>query len=231
MLNSRRTATVLSVIVGLLVVASVIGDALVLTAAEPGELLLKVVRMFDLDEENNIPSYFSTVIILIAAALLGIIGVLESRREGSQVHHWRLLALIFLALSFDEFASLHEILIEPVRDRTGGVRVFYFGWVVPGLVFVAVVGAYFLPFVARLEPNSRRRFVIAGTIYVVGVLGVELVEGYIASGSGEQNWSYITALTVQEAMEMMGMILFIAALIQHLATMTPRLDVELTDRA
>ena len=49
----------------------------------------------------------------------------------------------------------------------------------------------------------------------------------IASSSGEDNYPYITALTIQEALEMLGVILFIHALLDHLQSFATTVDVEL----
>lgn len=101
---------------------------------------------------------------------------------------WLALAAVVAVLSFDEYASLHETFSGPFRDTFGGPRAFYFGWVVPGTVFVAAVAALSLPFLATLGHRTRRLFVLAGAIYVTGALGLEFIEGVVASEIGEENW-------------------------------------------
>ena len=226
-LSGRRTAATLSLVTAALVATSVVGDVVTLESGGPSEAVAKVVRMFDLDEENNVPAYFSTVLLLVASALLAVVALVVGRQGGHHRRYWWLLALVFLGLSFDEYASLHEVLIEPVRDRVGDRPYLYFGWVVPGAAFVVVAGLFFLRFLLGLERVTRNRFVVAGVVYVGGVLGVELIEGAIASDRGEQNYPYIAALTVQEAMEMLGIIVFIWALLDHLRRLTGSVDVQL----
>ncbi|MDV2991298.1 MAG: hypothetical protein N4J56_000952 [Chroococcidiopsis sp. SAG 2025] len=88
------------------------------------------------------------------------------------------LSVIFLFLAIDEFASLHEKLIEPIHSKlnTSG---FYFAWVIPGAAFTFVCLLIFTRFLGHLPTQTRRLFLLAGSLYVGGTLGMEMIGGTI----------------------------------------------------
>ncbi len=89
---------------------------------------------FYVDLEANVPTYFNVIILFISALLLGCIAAWKFSVKDKFRIHWAGLALIFLYLSMDEAAALHERLIKPMRsivnfEGYGGL--FYFAWVIP----------------------------------------------------------------------------------------------------
>ena len=76
--------------------------------------------------------------------------------------------------SLDEFISIHEWASQ--WFDLGGV--LYFSWVIPAAVLVALLGLAYLPFLAHMQPQVRKRFLLAATVYVGGALGMELPLGY-----------------------------------------------------
>lgn len=179
----------------------------------------------DFDWENNLPSYFSTLLLVIAAALLGLIYRHAAATDGKERRRWGLLALIFLAMSIDEASSMHELLIDPLRETLGLSGIFYFAWVVVAIPVVAALGLYFLPFLFRLPSATRTRFILAGALYVGGALGLEFFGGYSyeASDRGPSLVYDLTAHT-EELLEMIGLIVFIDALLDYLARHVGRIE-------
>ena len=68
-------------------------------------------------------------------------------------------------MSLDEAIEIHEHLGGLVEGR----GLLFFSWVIPAFVVVGALGLAFSRFLARLEPIDRRRFVLAGALYVGGV--------------------------------------------------------------
>jgi hypothetical protein len=95
-------------------------------AASAGSLLLGhdhlygLVPLLDLNGEHNLPSWYSSTALLISAALLG--GVGAATGETGVARGWRALGALFLCLSLDEAAGIHELTNKPAdRDcRAGG---------------------------------------------------------------------------------------------------------------
>jgi hypothetical protein len=129
----------------------------------------RVVLLFSLSYEGNVPTWYASSLLLLCSAALAAI----ARREQAPRPWWALCA-IFAYLSLDEAVEIHEYLAYVVV----GEGVLHFSWVIPAAVIVAVVGALFVPFLRALPVASRRRFVVAGVIYVGGALGMELPLGY-----------------------------------------------------
>jgi hypothetical protein len=172
-----------------------------------------LVPMFDLDVERNIPSFFSTGLILLCA---GMMAALAYREPRSNRPGWQGLSLIFVVLSADELVSLHERLIEPVRATLHTSGVLYFAWVVPYGVAAILIGLLYLRFLFRLPRLTRNRMIVAGCVYVGGAVGLELVGGaYLEILHDQHNLPYELLTTVEESLEMAGMILLLRALLKH----------------
>jgi hypothetical protein len=182
---------------------------------------VRFMPLISLDGEHNLPSLFSTILLLSASALLTLVALLEKERKAQDRWKWGILATGFLLMGLDETLSLHEKMIEPLRNLLGGqhhhLGILYFAWVIPGIALVAGLGVYFLPFLFRLPRRTAIAFVISGAIYVGGALGVELVEGWWREGHGHRNLTYHLLVSLDEGMEMVGAIAFIHALMNHMA--------------
>jgi hypothetical protein len=184
------------------------------------DYLYGLTPLFDLDAEGNLPTLFSTVLLLACAALLAIVATEAGRRRDVDAWRWRVLAAGFVFLAVDEFAKLHELLDAPVHGLLGEEVAhgwLLYAWVVPYAVVVALLAGWFLPFLARLPARARRRFCIAGAVYVGAALGIEFLEGAQAEALGEDSLGYAVLTTVQEILEMAGLLLFLDALLHHVA--------------
>ena len=58
---------------------------------------------------------------------------------------------------------------------------------------------------------------MAATLFIGGAIGVELVGGRHVELHGRQNWTYSMIVTVEESLEMAGLIVFIWALLDYCA--------------
>lgn len=177
-------------------------------------------RFFHLNFEGNLPAYFSSSLLLLAAMLLGVVTALEKNRASPQVFRWGVLCAGFLFMAMDEAVSLHEKLIWPVRGLIGSrdLGFFYFSWVIPGIVLVSVLGLYFLRFLLHLPRRTRLQFLLAGTLYVSGALGLELIAGRHVEIHGMDNLTNSLLMAAEESLEMAGVIVFIKGLLEYLAT-------------
>jgi hypothetical protein len=214
-------ARVLGAVVLLLVVASLAGQ--VAAHLTDRVRVLGLVRLFYVDAERNAPTAFSTGLLLLAAALLGLISRLEARPVGSSAAHWAALSLGFLVMAADEAFEFHEGWVKPVRRLIGEdtLGVLFFAWVVPGAVLVLVVAMFFWSFVWRLPAPTRLGFLTAAALFLGGAVGMELIGGRFAELHGGDNATYVVIVTVEETLEMAGVIVFIRALLAYLADHHP----------
>lgn len=216
-LNPSSIARVLGAVTFLLVLVSTGGQ---LTAYWTGHSdVYGLVHLFNVNAEQNIPTFFSTFLLLFAALLLAVITLLERNRRASHVSYWAILSFGFLLMAVDEFVCLHERLVDPMRKLLGGgyLGVFYFAWVIPGIALVFLLALFFLRFLLRLPVKARLTFLLAGTIYIGGAIGFELIGGCYVESHGRQNLTYLVMTTVEESLEMAGVAIFIWALLAYIA--------------
>lgn len=175
-----------------------------------------LVRLFNVDGEANIPAVYSTATLLFCAILLAIIAHAKKVVGNRFSRHWKALSIIFVFLSLDELVSLHEELINPMRSLFHTSGFLYFAWVIPGGIFVIICLLTFMQFLAALPKTTRRLFFLAGGIFIAGTLGVEMVGAYYSNLYGQENFVYAIVSTVEELFEMLGVIVFISALMSYI---------------
>lgn len=177
-----------------------------------------LIPIFDINREQNIPSLYSWSALLFSAMLLAVIAQVKKIVGDRYVTHWRALAIIFVFLSLDEAMSLHEKFVEPLRDRfnTGGI--FYYAWVIPASILVVVFCLTFSRFLLALPAKTKRLFLIAGTVYVAGALGLEMVAGVYDNIYGMDNIVIAALTSIEEFMEMSAIAIFIYALLTYMDT-------------
>ncbi|MES2498949.1 MAG: hypothetical protein V4570_00320 [Pseudomonadota bacterium] len=180
--------------------------------------MLGLISLFNLDQENNFPSFFSMLLLLFASLLLVIICTFEKQRANIFFKHWAILALGFLYMAMDEITSLHEGLIAPIRQLFGKnlPNFFHWAWVIPGILVVILVALYFYKFLLHLPKPSAKKFLFAAFIYLSGAIGMELINGYYYSFHLNFDFIYVTLTTIEESLEMAGLVVFIFGLLDYI---------------
>ena len=179
-----------------------------------GELFAE---LFNVNGEYNIPSLYSGYALLFCSILLAIIAYAKKVAGERYVRHWGALSIIFVYISLDEVISLHEKMSDPLRSSFSAHGVLYYPWVIVGCIFVLVFVLAFLKLLADLPAKTRRLFVIAGTVFVIGALGMEMIEGFYADLHGEFNIVFTILTTIEEFLEMLGVAVFIYALLSYIS--------------
>jgi len=187
----------------------------------------EAVLLLSLSEEGNLPTWLAASLLLSCAAALGWVAAGERRAGGGLRWHWLALALLFTYMSVDEAVGIHERLNDVVDlgGTAGGALTF--SWIVPASLFVLVIAAAFLPLVRRLPAATRRRFLIAGAVYVGGALVMEVPLGVYLEARGSDTLGYVVIDWVEETLELTGAALFLLAVLRHAAAHHPAL--RLTD--
>ncbi|WP_298998260.1 hypothetical protein ACOKFD_01540 [Flagellimonas sp. S174] len=141
--------------------------------------------------------------------------------------YWLGLAVIFLFLSLDEMISIHESLIHVTRKKFDLSGLFYFSWVLPYGILLIVISFVFFRFLINLPKKTLKLFVVSAIIYVGGALGVELFEGKYFEEHGE-NLIFAIFYTIEESMEMLGISIFIWALLDYIAQNVGKVSIKLS---
>ncbi|MFA5260315.1 MAG: hypothetical protein WC450_03710 [Candidatus Omnitrophota bacterium] len=216
-LNPFSIARGLGTAAFLLVLASMGGE---LTTFLTGhDSVYGLIPLFCLNAEHNIPTFFSALLLLFAAQLLSVITMLEKKRMAAHVSRWAILSCGFLFMAADELFCFHENMGDPISQLSGnGHRgVFYFAWVIPGIVVVLGLSLFFLRFLLNLPVKSRITFLMAAALYFGGCIGCELIGGNYADLHGQKNLIFGMMTTVEESLEMAGVIIFIWGLLVYIA--------------
>ena len=226
--DRRSIALGLSIAAAFLIVASLGGQLIKYVGGH--DTVYGLVTLFNVDEEGNAPAWFSSSMLLVSAFLLALIGKLARSSASPDARYWTLLATVFLFMAVDEAAELHEMLARPTREILGfqPSGLLFFSWVIPGMAIAAAVGLYFIRFLLRLPPETRRLFITAAALYLGGALGIELIGSNYHHIHGGENLTYSLIATVEEAMEMAGVIVFIHAMLRYIEENHGELRIRLT---
>ena len=175
-----------------------------------------IIDRLDMNGEANVPAWYAAALLVLSAVATAAIGFhAKARGAARAAGYWLGLAAMLAFLSLDEATQLHEKLIPPLRRLLGGRGVLFYPWVVPAAALVALVALVYRPLLGTLPPSTRRALLVAGAVYVSGALGMELVSGWHASRSGEQNLTYAMLVAVEEFAELSGLTLLLLALLRH----------------
>jgi spermidine synthase len=230
-INAQKVARILTMIALCLALVS-IGATYIeeLVGAENADpALLNLLWTFGVDQEESIPTWFSASILLGCAGLLSVIAMAKRADQDRYARHWMGLAIIFLYLSMDEGAALHELTTGPLRDLFGATGVIFFAWVIVGVPLALIFVLVYLRFLFHLPTNIRNLFVLAGMMYVGGAVVIEGINSnlwYLNNGS---TLFYSAITSVEEFFEMTGVIVFIYTLLSYIKH--TQVDVDFSGRS
>lgn len=201
----------------LLLVASTAGQVARHVFGHPG--LMGVVPLFYVDQEGNIPTFFSASLLLYASLLLALISRLEKKSNNSRWRQWTILAFALLYMAIDEASEIHELLQTPAKwliGRQNAKGVLTYAWVLFGITFILAFVLSYLKFFFSLPSRTRKQFFAAAAVFLSGGLGMELVESYYVGTYGRETFGQSIIVTVEEGLEMAGVIILINALLTYI---------------
>jgi len=200
-----------------------------------GSKKIEVLRLFYFDSENTIPTWYSSFGLLLCAILLAIIAFAKKQQGATYALHWGGLAGLFLLMSIDEVAQIHDkagttlgsALVNFMGFTPSGL--FHYTWLVPGIAIVLIVLLAYLKFLANLPRSTLLLFLLAGGLFVGGAIGTEMVESLFAFGveeSGNKMWTappstqrtFAAIVATEEFLEMLGVVVFIYALLTYISS-------------
>lgn len=177
-------------------------------------------HLFNLATDVSIPAWYSSATLLLCSLLLGIIYLAKRRNAERFALHWAVLSLIFLYLSIDEAAQIHEIIGVTLSQKvTGNTHGFiHYTWVLLGIPFVLLVAAGYLKFLLHLPRKTMCLFILAGVTYVGGALITDMINGRQADLHGPGTLTYQMTTVAEEFLEMTGIVVFIYALLTYMSS-------------
>jgi hypothetical protein len=179
----------------------------------PSWLFEEMRARFDIDREGSIPTWYASALLLVCS-MLAYTTAGNSARAGKDFRlHWYLLAFLFLVMSVDEVARLHELLggrlgspgTELMWDW-GLVGKVYFDWVLPVAILVIIVVVLYLPLFFFLPWQLKLLLALGAIAYVGGALGLETMSGSYVIEHGQDTLAYHEISVVEESLEILGLL-------------------------
>ena len=209
-MTTRQLRAILLCISGTLFAAHLVGEIGIYAFDADKNWLLP----FNMDREFNIPTLFSSTIMLACAYTLNEIKSVSDKRS---LKDWGLLSKIFIFLAIDEFFQIHEIFIIPdlrpyLSPALGST------WVIPYTALVIYLGWRFSKFLRSLEKYTRQKFLQSGAIFLSGAIGMEMVGSYLVrTGIIRLHSIWYGSITgLEELLELLGLIMFLTACANYL---------------
>lgn len=160
---------------------------------------------FGLNEEQSVPTWYSSIQLLALAGLLALLGAAYRRRDSRITRTAWIGAIIAAFFSVDEVATIHESItgvlgrFDAVPTFEGGHGIWIFVYALIGIVVLVVTAPGILQ-IARLRARQAVWFALGALVFVAGGVGVEILS---YSGSGQ--------IVLEEAMELLGVAIMVAA--------------------
>lgn len=224
-ISPKRAAQLLVLVALILAALSILGQLYRNYVRLVNPNLFGLVPLLDVGQDQSIPAWFSAFLLLSCSVLLAIISFVVKNAGGRYVNRWRILAIIFLYLSVDEGASIHEKLGRLTRYVFGffGSELDGPAWVIPGVALVLIFALAYLKFFFHLPARLRFLVLVAGVVYVGSTMGLEVFYSFYASlvppvreMTTLQLVGRVLIITTEELFEMFGIIVFILAQLSYL---------------
>ena len=188
---------------------------------------IRGMRMLDLEREANVPTWVSSLNLAACALLLLFIARAASGRNDHYAAHWTGLCIVFLYLSLDEACqtfmrgrrrSSSSSWTRPERSTPHGSS--------PRMLAVTVFALVYLRFLFSLSNSFRWLFILAAVLYVGGAAGLQMLAWHYKyplfqanpdDVNARDNMTFTLIGQAEEVLEMVGVIVFMYALLQYLA--------------
>ncbi len=169
-------------------------------------------RLFNLDDEKSFGTWFSVVILSCGGVLS--LATATQVRDRAVAFGWGMVGVIMLAMSVEELVMMHEatsVRLAAALQATGYLR---FAWVLVGGALAGVVLVMGWPLLARLPAEIRSQLLVAAALFLLGAIGVEMIGGNLYSIGMVGTPSYAIATAVEEALEILAVLVGIDALLR-----------------
>ena len=180
----------------------------------------------NLDEEFNLTAIYSGALLYASSFVLKEIA---SSCRGGNGKDWALLSNVFLFLAFDEVFQIHELFV------ISGLRQYLHPslasiWVIPYGVLFILFSFKFVPFFLKLKSRVSILALISGGVYVSGAIAFEALNSWLVRTDqiSRSGFYYELISGFEELFEMLGVIIFLYALLLELRSRFVRLEYNFT---
>ncbi|MBX7257622.1 MAG: hypothetical protein K1Y02_14775 [Candidatus Hydrogenedentes bacterium] len=231
-ISTRRVLFVLLTITGILLALHSVGQ---ISRLAFGHANLKgLVPLFCVEDEFNVPSFWSAILWLMSGAVSGFITLCERRAATKHVVYWAGICILCSYFALDETVQIHErlgtVMVSLVAARGGKVNaLLYYLWVVPGGLFALAVFVLYSRFLLALPRRVAVLFVVSGVLFLSGALCMELYEGTLDAAGKYMGPLYTVCVTIEEGLEMVGVSVFVYTLLEYVATAHGQIELKVSE--
>ncbi|MEZ4670283.1 MAG: hypothetical protein R3E39_20445 [Anaerolineae bacterium] len=220
-IKPRVIALILGILALYLAIQSVFGEYINTNVlhSQYNSLPSLILDEFSVNAEQTIPTWYQVMLLMSASVLLAIIARVKQRSQDQYGRYWTALEIIFLYLSIDEGAAIHELFSEPLHTALDTSGFLAFGWQIAAAPLLVIFGLLFLRFLFLLPRHIRNLIILAGLLYVGGAFMIDAVSASQLPASGALTLRYLVIGTLEEALEMAGQVTFIYALLSYMGDM------------
>jgi hypothetical protein len=173
------------------------------------EIPLFIVDRFNLNAEANLPTWYSTILLFLVSLVSYLIyrlGLRIPKEKWFPKNLWLLMSLVYLFLSIDEAAQLHEIM-----DQLIHLKWIYVYAPLAGLVFM---GCFYYFIILRRKDGKLGGLVIGGmVVFAIG----GLVSEWISYKFNPLRYAYQQIeFVVEEGLELIGVSMVLTGCLQEL---------------
>ena len=220
-INVRKTGRFFAcIIIGVIFFGALANYSIYNVAPHPEHEIADVLKRFDLGHEPSIPAFYSSIVMLLAAAAAGFLAIYDTADQSRRRISWIFLSFILSLLAIDETVMFHEM-GTAAMNKLGMGTSLYFSWVIPGSIFALIAGSMCTRLLLDLPRRTQLLFVTSAFIFLAGAIGMELIAGLIFSSSANEleavsSTAHIISQAIEEMMEMAGMALFLCSLLDFI---------------
>ncbi|MFH1460543.1 MAG: hypothetical protein ABIG64_09285 [Candidatus Omnitrophota bacterium] len=178
-----------------------------------GEPFWQITRLINVDTEGNFPTWFSSMMLAIAAFYAYNCFRASKNNDGKI---WKLLSISLVTMSCDEVAQIHEHLGNTINKYLIGLKNLNAAWlVIFGPFILGIIFIFVLKIKNQLvESFQAIKFLRIGLFVYLG--GAFLLESTVVFlTQGEAQWLWNIEYIAEETLEMFGIIFIIKGLIEH----------------
>ncbi len=223
----NRLILILGMITGILAIASFVRILFFYTIDPQG--FPSFLNLFNMDAENNIPVFFTVMLLLACSLTLALIFSISTSAYHQGQWGWAGLSILFLVMALDKGVRIHEYITRPLMTllRDGDQRlIIIFSIVITALAGIVAI-FYIFRFVLRQSNEFKKSFFIAFGIYIAGAVFLDAIGSAFYHPGGKNNLVNNIITVIEESTEMAGIIAFIRVFLIFIKTELPPLSLNI----
>lgn len=214
----RSSIQVLGVLIAVILLLAAANVVTVVVDRRVRPLPRELLRVFDLNAEASLGTWFALVLMALAGglALLAAWGTVR----GAERWGWLAVAALLMVLSMDDQVQFHERLPDYLGIERGTLATHE--WLLPGLVLLGAALVAVAALARHLPRVPRLGLLAALGVFLLGAVGLEGLSGLLVRAAEEETsllrMQVFALMVIEESLEMLGPAIAIVVVLAHLRT-------------